>query len=154
MSKPRIIRMFPPNIKVITRAFPQARKVGVIFTYGNTIFAPHLKPEGLPPELIEHECVHIQQQEGVNPDVWWAMYIGDPKFRLGMEIPAHKAELDWLRNHGREFQHVPERLLGGLYGNVLPPGSDWVDALQLLDSYTYGRMGVIPEPPSGSPPVV
>jgi hypothetical protein len=137
--KPRVLKMYPPNIGRITRAIPYARKPGVIFTYGDTIYNP--AGTTLPPELIAHEMVHIEQQHGVDPEVWWGMYLGDQRFRLGMEIPAHKAELDYLRVLKRPFMHVPARLIGPLYAGVLPHNLTTADALALLDGYSYGTMG-------------
>lgn len=151
-TKPRVLTMFPPNIGRITRVFPHARKPGVVFTYGDTIYAPHLntrKGQELPPELIAHEMVHIEQQHGMSPEVWWAMYLADPMFRFGMEVPAHKAELDYLRVNRKPFMHVPARLLSPLYGFAQTLGSTTTveEMLILLDDYSYGTMAVIDEAP-------
>lgn len=138
--KPRILRMFPPNIGRITKVLPHARKHGTIFTYGNTIYNP--AGGKLPLELLAHELIHVEQQEGVNPEVWWAMYLSDPAFRLGVEIPAHKIEMDSLRARGLPYKHVPARLLSRLYGGVLPPEITLSDVEGLLDNYSYGKMGL------------
>jgi hypothetical protein len=137
--KPRILTMFPPNIGRITKVIPHARKQGVIFTYGDTIYNP--AGNKLPPELIAHEMVHIEQQHGINPEVWWAMYLSDPKFRLGMEIPAHKVEMDYLRANRMSHRHVLTRLLSPLYAAILPPDMTENEIEDLLDEYSYGVMG-------------
>lgn len=122
--------MFPPNYHEIVRVFP-VRNRAVLFTYGAIIY----NPAGfkVPPELIEHEKVHIAQQADVDPAAWWRLYLTNANFRLGVEIPAHKAEAEWLRSNGRKWEHVARRLASPLYGSVISED----EAVELLRDYTY-----------------
>jgi hypothetical protein len=127
----RILKMYPPNIGKITKAFPEARKPGVIFTYGSTIYAP--SGTVLPPELVIHEYVHIKQQMDCDPELWWGMYIDNLNFRLGVEIPAHKAEAEFLTRAGKDWSHVAARLASPLYGNMVTKD----EAVGLLKDFAY-----------------
>lgn len=103
----------------------------MLFTYGDTIY----NPAGfkIPPELLVHEYVHIGQQLDTSPELWWKMYVKDDQFRLGVEIPAHRAEAEWLHKNGRDWKHVADRLAGPLYGNLV--AREYV--VDLLGKFAY-----------------
>jgi len=58
----------PPNFEDVLKVFPEAEKPGVIFAYGDKIYAPGSKGV-LRVELYAHEIVHCDRQ-GLFPDRW------------------------------------------------------------------------------------
>jgi hypothetical protein len=124
----RIIDGRPPMFEEILAAFPDAARPGVIFCWGEKIFAPGQRT--LPAELVAHERVHCEQQwRGI--EAWWRTYIADPEFRLREELPAHVAEFKslceqhrakWVseRNMRRTFAAaIARKLAAPLYGNLI-----------------------------------
>lgn len=118
-----IIRGTPPNFREIVAVFPAARRVGVIFTYGDTVYVngdPTLNPQ-----LKAHEAVHVDQQKRCGgPDAWWKRYLEDPAFRLEQELTAHRAEYKTLRHldraaAARSLDFIAERLASPLYGGMI-----------------------------------
>lgn len=67
-----------------------------IFAFGDTIHAQY--PHRLSKDIIEHEKVHLKQQNG-NPIDWWEKYFEDNEFRLSQEIPAYKRQYRVLREY-------------------------------------------------------
>lgn len=125
----RVINAVPPLFDEIAAAFPRARNPGVIFCWGDKIYAPR-QVGAIGPELIAHEAVHCERQ-GADIAGWWRRYIVDPQFRLEEEIPAHAAEFKaicaaqrgkWVseRNMRRTYAaHVARKLAAPLYGNLI-----------------------------------
>lgn len=125
----KILKAFPPNYRAINGAF-NVRGRDVMFAYGGTIYNPMGTP--VSPALMAHEAVHGERQ-GAAPAGWWERYIADPKFRLDEEVPAHRAEYRWHRDHfgaanpvkgfrsALEFHHyeIARRLAGPLYGSLI-----------------------------------
>ncbi len=118
-----IIAGRPPNFEQIARAFPAARALGTIFTYGEKVYVSD--GAKLPPSLIAHECVHILQQ-GKEPQAWWDLYIANARFRFEQELEAHRKELELARGEGNRKHRrmvltaIAKRLSGPLYGNCVP----------------------------------
>ena len=121
----KVIKAFPPNYQRLVRLFP-IRGKNVFFAYGDKVYNPG--GQRVPPEIIAHEQIHIHQQSGIDPAVWWDKYCDDAKFRYGVEIPAHRAVAQFLRDHGCKWGQVAERLAGPLYGT----GLTYQEAVQLL----------------------
>jgi hypothetical protein len=80
----------PPNFEQILAAFPDADKPGVIFAFGEDVFAP--SGDNIPIALLKHENVHQERQRQMAPEKWWDLYIADPEFRYLEELAAHVAE--------------------------------------------------------------
>jgi hypothetical protein len=80
----------PPNFEQILAAFPDAAKPGVIFAFGEDIFAP--SGDNIPIALLKHENVHQERQRKVTPESWWKDYIADAEYRYQEELHAHVAE--------------------------------------------------------------
>ena len=122
--KPEILTEYPPQMLMekIDRAFPEARKPGVIFTYGEKIYNPSLVK--LTHELLGHELVHVLQQREQGPDHWWDVYIHNPAFRIAEELEAHQMEyqvMQLVSKYSRPFRRLAarsmaKRLSGPLYG--------------------------------------
>lgn len=114
----------PPNFDAISRRFPGARGHGVIFAYAPYIYAPHHKPDALPPELIAHESVHIERQERMGVERWWAAYLVNDQFRYVEELLAHRAEYQHLSTLSRQVRRsalkdVAKKLTAPLYGRMV-----------------------------------
>lgn len=127
----KVIRAYPPNFSQIAAAFPVKGVPGVIYAYGDRIYAPGSKGD-LPSWILAHEEVHGRQQKDNCPFCleacvkdWWAEYITGYQFRLEQEIPAHRAEWqsyqsDGYDNHGYDYlDRIAARLSGPLYGNLI-----------------------------------
>jgi hypothetical protein len=112
----------PPNIDLLRKHFPIVR--GVLFVYDKTIY----NPDGvvIPPALMMHERVHVEQQSVIPADDWWARYIENERFRLDQEFEAFEVEylyrLGEARNrHERRMVLIQTaaRLASPLYGKML-----------------------------------
>ena len=120
-----IVRGHPPLFEAIADALPEARKRGVIFAWGRTIYNP--SGIGLTDPLVAHEHIHALQQGDDEATItqWWCEYIADPEFRLTQEIPAHVAEYlathrGGNRNERRAaLKQIGRKLAAPLYGNLL-----------------------------------
>lgn len=119
----RIVNSVPPMFDKILRVFPNAKRPGVVFCWGDVIY----NPAGvyLSPEIIEHEQVHSQQQKN-EPLFWWERYLYNKQFRLDQEIPAHRAEYwaykEYFNNRALRraaLHRIAERLAGPLYGGLI-----------------------------------
>lgn len=129
----KVIRAYPPNFSQIAAAFPVKGVPGIIYAYGDRIYAPGSKGD-LPSWILAHEEVHGRQQKYICKDIgciaqyWWFRYITEPQFRLEQEIPAHRAEWDSYRNAShhvtdeigmRYLDRIAARLSSPLYGNLI-----------------------------------
>lgn len=95
----------------------------VIFTYGDTIYNPG--NVNIPEYLIVHESTHTEQQ-GNDPDSWWARYVKDPYFRLQQEVEAYGNQFAFMcetvrdRNkRSRLLLELGHILSGPTYGNMI-----------------------------------
>lgn len=120
----RVVDAYPPNIEKICAHFPLAGRKGVIFTYGDVIYAPH--GVKVIPAIKAHELAHSRRQEAFGgPEYWWDRYIADVAFRYAEELLGHQAEYRWFRNNRPGFQarealmRAAERLASPLYGNLV-----------------------------------
>lgn len=89
----------------------------VVFAYDKKIYTSH----DLPDHLIEHEKVHIMQQNGIGADNWVSLYLRDENFRLNQEIEAYKHQLSVVVNKGERKKlkaEIVEALSGRMYGNI------------------------------------
>lgn len=121
-KKPKIVTGWPPNINEIQAVFPLPR--GVIFTYGDRIYNPY--GGKLPPWLIEHEKVHIQQQLRYGVAEWWSRYLIDAPWRLSQEMEAHRMEyrvycaiIRDVRKRKVALIEMARRLSGPMYGGLI-----------------------------------
>lgn len=119
----KIVVAQPPNFEKILPVFPMASNVGVIFTYGDTIYNP--SDVEIPRELMAHESVH-SQRHGDDPAGWWERYLADPIFRLEEEMLAHRAEYrafkSWTKDRNQvaaALTRIAARISGPLYGSMI-----------------------------------
>jgi hypothetical protein len=120
----RVIDSRPPNFDFILSHFPSAANPGVLFCYGDAIYAPGVP--NVQKHLVEHEAVHSARQQEIGVEDWWQGYCTAPAFRLFEESIAHVAEyeavLRWKSNpgvHRAMLKTAAERLSGPLYNNMI-----------------------------------
>lgn len=120
----KIIKARPPIFEDIARIFPGAHNINVVFAYDNAIYNP--SGNEIPPELMAHETVHIERQNEIGVNEWWAMYLSDAAFRFQEELLAHIAEYNAYceqrpsRQLKRKFLHqIATRLSSKLYGRMI-----------------------------------
>lgn len=80
-----------------------------IYTWGDTIYNPGRI--NVVPELIEHESVHMQQQEEIGgPEIWWRNYFENPAFRLQQEVEAYGRQHNYfctkVKDRNRQAKHL------------------------------------------------
>jgi hypothetical protein len=115
-----IVKEYPPNYAEIVKVFPSARRRGVIFAYGDTIYNP--SGEELSHHLKVHEAVHGIRQKELGVDAWWERYLTDYKFRYYEELLAHRAEYQSMTKNANRQQRrmalkaIAKRLASPLYG--------------------------------------
>ena len=128
----------PPIWDSVCTAF-EINPKNVCFTYGDTIYNPNNFK--MSPELIEHEKLHMEQQNHneVDAALWWGKYLRDPKFRLDQEARAYGKQLKYVKKiiKDRNALAVYNRKLavslsGPLYGNVI----DLAEAMLLIKHYS------------------
>ena len=120
-----IIIDFPPLYDEIAMAFSLRLDQDIIFSWGDRLYVPWRKATMsredsiVAPELIAHEAVHGERQ-GSGQEIlnWWRRYIEDREFRLQEEIPAHRAEYQYILEHGNRQQR--RSALSHLHGVVRP----------------------------------
>jgi hypothetical protein len=115
-SGPKVVKAYPPNYAVIRAAFPWIRaRSNVVFAHGERIYNP--SGQVLSPALWAHERVHCARQLESDVANWWKRYISDRDFRLEEEVLAHRAEWQYLVQHGtaRERIDVVKRLTLPMY---------------------------------------
>ena len=128
-----IVKGYPPNIDQITKAFPQSRRPGIIFAYGDKIYVP--SGNDLSEHLKVHEAVHGIRQQRLGVELWWNKYIEDRSFRFNEELLAHRAEYASMikdtpnrKQRRLALKAVASRLASPLYGC----GGGWKKAAELI----------------------
>lgn len=122
----KIVNGKPPNYNEIVSVLPAASGKGIIFTYGETIFAPGLGAVSQP--LMIHESVHSERQGPTEASIkaWWRNYLKSIEFRFHEELMAHQAEYKECRrlykdrNQLARLSHqIAARLASELYGGII-----------------------------------
>ncbi len=125
----KVVHAPPPIFEEILSVFPDAGRPGVMFCFGDKIYAPG-PPRTIGREFVAHEQVHCDRQ-GADILAWWRRYLVDPVFRLEEELPAHIAEFKSLceqqRAHWVSYRalrrtvaaHVARKLAAPLYGRMI-----------------------------------
>lgn len=128
----KIIDDRPPNFEDILKVFPEASRHGIVFAYGDKIYAPGMHTISQP--IVAHESVHGARQldtprnsyleEG--PEAWWTKYLIDPQFRFNEELLAHQAEYQSAcmeavnRKHRKYYlKEIAKKLSSSLYGSMI-----------------------------------
>ncbi len=112
---------YPPNIKDIRQHFDLSGDE--LFCYGNVLYNPHKKT--LTPDLVNHEMVHMGQQNGKTEE-WWKLYLEDKVFRASQEIPAYQVQYQtakkYIKDRNKLFDYLKQlavNLSGDTYGHVM-----------------------------------
>jgi hypothetical protein len=117
-----VVRGKPPVYDKIVSALGEPGE-RTVFTYGEIIYAPSGEP---PADVMEHEKVHVRQQEQVGRDWWWEHYLEHSAFRASQELEAYRVQYQFLRRHikdrnelAREAFHLARTLAGPIYGRLM-----------------------------------
>ncbi len=115
---------YPPNYEKLKARFPALEKnTRVVFTYGDTIYAPHAGQ--LDPNLIAHEETHYWQQVEMGAEAWWNRYLSDDLFRFEQEVQAYRAQYRHLQEHSprdyrrKVLKQLSKDLSSEIYGNLI-----------------------------------
>lgn len=123
----RVSTRIPPIYFKCKKAFGVEWDRGLAITYGDTVYAKY----PLAPSVQVHEAVHIEQQALIGAEAWWDRYLIDKKFRLEQEVPAYKAQAEYIKTHQRSWMVDIRRLavqMEEMYGDMI----DYKQALNLL----------------------
>lgn len=119
----KIVQGFPPNYNRIKEVFDLTGK-NPIFCWGDIIYFPN--GTKLDEHLIVHESVHSEQQkEAGGPEMWWAQYLDDPRFRLSQEVTAYRAQYKFVsENSSRQVSRnflkiIAKDLSSPMYGSLV-----------------------------------
>ncbi len=88
----KILNKRPPNYAQIAERLTPPK--GAVFAHGETIYNP--TGEKLPPDIIEHEKVHMRQQEKSSPAIWWTHYLTNLEFRQEQELEAFATQYKFV----------------------------------------------------------
>lgn len=77
---------------------------GMVFAYYPYI---HTYTGRLDDDIIVHECVHLERQKLITPEIWWEKYFTDDKFRLNEELLAYRAQYAWVKKNWVGRLHFP-----------------------------------------------
>jgi hypothetical protein len=123
----------------------EENNIHAVFTYGDTCHNPF--DVELTGDLICHEGVHLEQQEG-HPDVakiWWDRYLQDPEFRIDQEAEAYGAQYKFIcqsvKDKNARFRNLNQlatMLAGPMYGNSILKS----EAIERIKQYAEGGFGV------------
>ena len=132
----QIVHDYPPLYDEISAAFDLYPSDSIIFSWGDRLYNPY--EFDILPKLIAHERVHGERQGSGNDIVdWWKQYIEDRAFRLEEEIPAHRAEYQYILKHGNRSERrgalkiTSSRLTAPLYGRLITQS----DAMAVLQTH-------------------
>jgi hypothetical protein len=117
----KVVKGTPPNYKDIIKAIPAVEHtIGLVFTYGDTIYSP--LGTNIPDNLMVHEQTHEKQQK--IPSEWWTRYLQDINFRLEQELEAYKNQYEFYKkknplNWFPFLSAIATDLSSNAYGNII-----------------------------------
>lgn len=80
----------------LEEAFGVLWESGIVVTW-NGVIHTRRGEESLTPDLIVHEQVHLEQQEGLDPEEFLERFISDKQYRYDLEMEAYTAQVEFLR---------------------------------------------------------
>lgn len=83
----------PPNWDKLSKAFGVKWEGNHVVTYAGEIYCPSGK---VPPDVLVHEMVHVEQQRGQDMEALSERYMNDVEYRREVETAAHKAQCAFL----------------------------------------------------------
>lgn len=120
-----IINDKPPVWDSVCKAF-NIIPMNAIFSYGDRIYNP--QGNELADHLIEHEKVHLRQQEHSEQGaiMWWGKFLRDEKFRVDNEIEAYARQYQFycskVKDRNQQFKFldaVARSMSGPLYNKSI-----------------------------------
>lgn len=99
----------PANWDYLVKQFPNIKWENIVVTYGGVIHSKH----PLPPDVLAHEMVHVEQQQGIDKDEYVERFISDKNFRYEMELKAYQVQLRYWA------EKLANDLSGSIYGNIV-----------------------------------
>jgi len=120
----KIVHDYPPNYKIIKKAFNLNKHENVVFTYGDTLYVPQGEQTVIDKYLMRHEETHARQQGQMTPQWWWDEFMSNPKFRLEQELEAYREQYKAMQDLSPEqkagyLTHIAKDLSSEIYGNLL-----------------------------------
>jgi len=115
---------YPPNYKIIKKAFNLGEHENVIFTYGDTLYVPQGEKTKLDKPLMAHEEVHSRQQQEIGASWWWDRFLSEPPFRLSQELEAYREQYKAMQNMPAKkragyLTHIAHDLSSEIYGSLM-----------------------------------
>lgn len=114
----------PFIFNILTQTFGVKWEAGVAIAYGDTIHCFN----GIGPDVVAHESVHLRRQKELGPEEWWIRYIEDKHFRMIEEIEAYRVQIRWLKDNVKEkpllmkcIKKIQEDFGSPMYGFKLDP---------------------------------
>ncbi|HEY5234837.1 MAG TPA: hypothetical protein VIJ14_01560 [Rhabdochlamydiaceae bacterium] len=88
-------------------------------TYGKEIWSE----SPIPPEILEHELIHVRQQTvDMDKDVWWNNWLNDLEFRYKVELEGYRRQVEVVESQGKNIDKYKKQialiLCGPIYGNI------------------------------------
>jgi hypothetical protein len=120
-----VVAGYPPNWDAIRLRFGLTDASQLVFTYAPRVYVP--SGQALPPDIVIHEHVHLEQQAApLGPEGWWARFLDDDEWRVEQEVAAYKAQIAHLRRVIRDrnelarcVTRIAGDLAGPMYGHTL-----------------------------------
>lgn len=137
-----VLKTYPPNIRKIREVFGELPK-GMVFCYGNIIYAPDSISGMIDPFLMKHEQTHSKQQAEIGRDKWWELYLKSTDFRISQEVSAfqnqYKEGKKYIKDRNQLsvwLVRLARELSSDVYGNILT-FQDALDAIRLDKLYKF-----------------
>ena len=123
--KYNVTRKIPPIYFEIRKQFKDKSASwdgGVVIAYDGAIYCK----THIPPDIHEHEAVHLDRQKEIGAKEWWDKYLSDKKFRFVEEVLAYQAQAQFIKNTDIYNAKEKERILmkcakdlsGPMYGKI------------------------------------
>lgn len=130
MKQAKITTEKPPCWDMLVRAF-NCKWRDIAVTYGGVIYSPNPVVD----DVLEHELVHVRQQEGHDAEAWCERYIIDPKFRYRMELEAYREQYGFWKKYIKnkhEIRKALERFACELSGQMYGGCAIYAEALKQI----------------------
>ena len=120
----KIVYDYPPNYKIIKKAFNLGDHENVIFTYGDELYVPQGEKTKLDNPLMKHEETHSRQQLAMGASWWWDRFLSEPQFRLEQELEAYREQYKAMSGLSPDkragyLTHIARDLSSEIYGNLM-----------------------------------
>ena len=83
----------PPHWEQLSKTFGVKWEGNLVCTFGENIHCPTGK---IPPDVLVHELVHVEQMRGKDPKECIDRYMTDKSYRRECEVAAYKVQASFL----------------------------------------------------------